>query len=47
MAYLLTPDVTGGLPDISFQKAGGYTGFIATACAWYIAFAGIADDSNR
>jgi len=47
IAYLLTPDVAGGAPDIRCQKAGGVTGLIASFLAWWVALAGVADDANR
>jgi len=35
-----------GVPNIAFQKAGGMFGLLAAFTAWYVALAGIADDSN-
>lgn len=38
---------SGGAPMVSCIKAGGYCGLLAAFLAWYNAFAGIADSSNR
>jgi hypothetical protein len=38
---------SGGAPMLSCIKAGGYCGLLAAFLAWYNAFAGIADSSNR
>lgn len=47
LAYILTPNVTDGAPNSKLQKAGALFGLLAAFFAWYIALAGIADDSNR
>jgi succinate-acetate transporter protein len=39
--------VTGGTPNSKLQKAGAMFGLLAAFFAWYVALAGIADDSNR
>ena len=41
-----TPNTTGGLPNVAWQKAGGMFGLLGAFTAWYICLAGIADDSN-
>lgn len=38
---------SGGAPMLSCIKAGGWCGLLAAFLAWYNAFAGIADASNR
>ncbi len=38
---------SNGAPMLSCIKAGGYCGLLAAFLAWYNAFAGIADSSNR
>jgi GPR1/FUN34/yaaH family len=38
---------SGGAPDANFIKAGGLFGLLAAFWAWYNAWAGIADSSNR
>jgi succinate-acetate transporter protein len=47
LAYILTPNITGGAPNKGLQEAGGMFGLLAAFFAWYVALAGIADDSNR
>ncbi len=47
LSYLLTPDISGGAQNVHFQKAGGMFGLLAAFFAWYVALAGLADDSNR
>jgi uncharacterized protein len=47
LAYILTPNITGGAPNKGLQEAGGMFGLLAAFFAWYLALAGIADDSNR
>ncbi|TVY82487.1 Acetate permease A, partial [Lachnellula suecica] len=44
LAYLYC-DATG-TPNIALQKSGGMFGILAAFLAWYVALAGIADDSN-
>ena len=46
-SYIVTPNVNGGVQNENLQKAGAMFGLIAAFLAWYVAFAGIADDSNR
>lgn len=46
-SYIVTPNVTGGEQNVKLQKAGAMFGLIAAFLAWYVALAGIADDSNR
>lgn len=36
-----------GAQNTSLQKAGGMFGLLAAFSAWYVALAGIADESNR
>ena len=44
LAYLYADSM--GTPNAKFQKAGGMFGLLASFFAWYVALAGIADDSN-
>ncbi len=46
ISYILTPNAPGGAQHEGLQKAGGMSGLLATFSAWYIALAGIADDSG-
>ncbi|KAH6671150.1 putative meiotically up-regulated gene 86 protein [Halenospora varia] len=44
IGYLVTPE--GGAPNSGLLKAGGMFGLLSAFFAWYVALAGIADDSN-
>jgi len=50
LAFLLLAvarfQASGGSPNVSINKAGGYFGLFAAFMAWYNALAGMADDSN-
>lgn len=35
-----------GTANVALQKAGGMFGLLAAFTAWYVALAGVADDSN-
>jgi len=46
-SYIVTPNETGGAQNVKLQKSGAFFGLVAAFLAWYVALAGIADDSNR
>jgi hypothetical protein len=44
ISYLV---LDAGAQNTTLQKAGGMFGLLAAFSAWYVALAGIADESNR